>query len=98
MTLVPAVVPLPLASRHSVVPETVRVSCPLEVCVHVWFAAPLHAQICCWVARVVVEFGSSRHLPAATACSAPVAVPLPPTPYPAAAMLAWTEFSVASDG
>src|SRR6185437_601363 len=36
-----ALVPLPLASRHMVVPLTVTESAPVEVCVQVWFAAPL---------------------------------------------------------
>src|SRR6185437_10542240 len=53
-------------------------SAPAEVCVQVWFACPLQVLICCWVPPVVVEFGSSRHLPAPTACSAPVLPVLPP--------------------
>src|SRR6185437_16781244 len=32
----------------------------------------------CWVPPVVVEFGSSRHLPAPTACNGPVLPPPPP--------------------
>jgi len=37
---------------------------PLEVFVQVWFAAPLQVLICCCVPPLVLEFGSSRHLPA----------------------------------
>jgi hypothetical protein len=41
MALVPGLVPRPLASRQNVVPPTVTVSWPEEVCVQVWFVPPL---------------------------------------------------------
>src|SRR5882762_8657268 len=76
--LVPLAVPCPLASRHSVVPLTVSVSWWEAVWVQFCAAAPLQLKICIWVPAVLTPFGSSRHLPAPTACSGLVAVPLPP--------------------
>ena len=43
MALVPLVVPLALASRHRVVPPTVTLSSPDEVCVQDWFGCPLQS-------------------------------------------------------
>src|SRR3954471_13489837 len=75
-TLVPGVVPLPAASRHSWLLPLKTVSCKDEVRVQVWLAAPLHDQVCSWVPGVVLALGTSRHLPAATAWTAPLPPPL----------------------
>src|SRR5579871_4603061 len=83
IAFVPLVVPWPLAPRQKVCPPTDSVSAPVEVWVQVWLAWPLQSQICCCVPPVVDEFGSSRHLPAPTACNEPVLPPVllpPPTP------------------
>src|SRR5579871_5113593 len=84
IAFVPLVVPWPLAPRQKVCPPTDSVSAPVEVWVQVWLAWPLQSQICCCVPPVVDEFGSSRHLPAPTACNAPVLPPPPPPEVPPA--------------
>lgn len=57
---------------------------PEAECVQVWLAPPLQLQISAWVPAVVVEFGTSRHLSAPTACSSPVTLVPPPPPVPPA--------------
>src|SRR6185437_16018719 len=69
IALVPGLVPCPLASRQNVDPPTVRLSAPEAVCVQDCPAWPLHELICICVPCVVLEFGSSRHLRARTACN-----------------------------
>src|SRR3954466_13092470 len=94
MTAVPLVVPLPFASRH-LLPYTV--SCLLEVDVQSWLLPPQQSYNCTWVPLVVEAFGTSTHRPG---CPPTISLPLLPppveVPYPAATMLACTEFSVAS--
>src|SRR3954454_18639403 len=96
ITGVPALVLADCASRH-LLPYTV--SCLLEVDVQSWLLPPQQSYNCTWVPLVVDAFGTSAHRPD---CPPPISFPLPPppveVPYPAATMLACTEFSVASDG
>ena len=49
----------------------VTVSCPDPVRVQSWLAPPWQSRICSCVPAVVDAFGTSRHLLAPTACSAP---------------------------